>query len=73
MYIHKIMKAAVAKWGNSLAVRLPQAVSTELGLDPGTWLDLVVEKGEIRLRRPKVSAASLLAALLGIDGAVPGA
>lgn len=45
------MKVTVAKWGNSIAVRLPKGVSEELGLKPGKELDLVVERGEIRLRR----------------------
>ena len=59
------MKVAVAKWGNSLAVRLPKGVSEELGLKPGKELDLVVESGEIRLRRlARKSSAQLLAQMV---------
>jgi antitoxin MazE len=59
------MKTSVAKWGNSLAVRLPKTVSAELELNPGTQLDLVVEKDEIRLRKPKAStSAELLAEMV---------
>jgi antitoxin MazE len=59
------MKTSVAKWGNSLAVRLPKTVSAELNLNPGTHLDLVIEKDEIRLRRPKAKpAAELLAEMV---------
>jgi antitoxin MazE len=59
------MKTSVAKWGNSLAVRLPKTVSAELELNPGTQLDLVVEKDEIRLRKPKATtSAELLAEMV---------
>jgi antitoxin MazE len=44
------MKVQVAKWGNSAAVRLPSSVARELGLRPGSQLDLVVEGREVRLR-----------------------
>lgn len=59
------MKVAIAKWGNSIAVRLPKGISDELGLKPGGQLDLIVQKGEIRLRRPAAkSSAQLLAAMV---------
>ncbi len=59
------MKIAVAKWGNSIAVRLPKGVSDELGLSPGGQLNLTVEKGEIRLRKPRIlSSSQLLAEML---------
>jgi antitoxin MazE len=35
------MKTKVARWGNSLAVRLPKVVADELGLAPGREVDLV--------------------------------
>jgi antitoxin MazE len=35
------MKVKVAKWGNSLAVRLPRVVAEDLGLAPGREIDLV--------------------------------
>jgi antitoxin MazE len=34
------MKAKIAKWGNSLAVRLPKQFVDELGLKPGLAVDL---------------------------------
>ncbi|MFI5013820.1 MAG: AbrB/MazE/SpoVT family DNA-binding domain-containing protein [Hyphomicrobiales bacterium] len=48
----------VAKWGNSLAVRLPKKLVDELGLRPGDELDIVsiadrrieVEKSQRRER-----------------------
>lgn len=34
------MKVKVAKWGNSLAVRLPKGYVDDLGLKPGSVVDL---------------------------------
>ncbi len=34
------MKIKVAKWGNSLAVRLPKPVADDLGLTPGCEVEL---------------------------------
>lgn len=34
------MKAKIAKWGNSLAVRLPKLVAEDLGLTPGREVEL---------------------------------
>ncbi|MEX2319289.1 MAG: AbrB/MazE/SpoVT family DNA-binding domain-containing protein [Bauldia sp.] len=41
------MRVKVAKWGNSLAVRLPKRYADELGLEPGSEVDL--EKAGSRL------------------------
>jgi antitoxin MazE len=65
LYIHGGMKIRIAKWGNSVAVRLPKIVSDELGLSPGGKLDLIVGKGEIRLRKLALaSSARLLAEMI---------
>ncbi|EJW12562.1 Programmed cell death antitoxin MazE [Rhodovulum sp. PH10] len=45
------MKVKVAKWGNSLAVRLPKAAAEAVGLSPGTELEVTVEGRELRLRQ----------------------
>lgn len=34
------MKAKIAKWGNSLAVRLPKPLADDLGLKPGRQIEL---------------------------------
>lgn len=34
------MKVKIAKWGNSLAVRLPKKLAEELGLAPGKTVEL---------------------------------
>ncbi len=41
----------VAKWGNSLAVRLPAELVRELGLKEGDQIDLVKDDGRVRVRR----------------------
>jgi len=41
----------VAKWGNSLAVRLPAELVRELGLKEGDQIDLVKDNSQVRIRR----------------------
>lgn len=41
----------VAKWGNSLAVRLPAKLVRELGLKEGDQIDLLKDEGRVKLRR----------------------
>lgn len=45
------MKVKLAKWGNSLGLRLPKAVAEEVELKEGDELDVLVEGRELRLRR----------------------
>lgn len=45
------MKVKIAKWGNSLAVRLPKSAVEAAGLQPGAEADLVVEGRDLRLKR----------------------
>jgi antitoxin MazE len=55
------MKVKVAKWGNSVAVRLPKAAVEALGVKPGETMELTVEKGRgelvaaSRVRRPTLA------------------
>lgn len=44
------MKAKIAKWGNSLGLRLPKAAAEAVGLTEGSEVEVVVEDGELRLR-----------------------
>ena len=45
----------VAKWGNSLAVRLPAELVRELGLKEGDQIDLLKDDGTMLVRRqPRV-------------------
>jgi len=48
------MKSRLAKWGNSLAVRIPKAVAEAASLREGDDLEFSVEPGgSVNLRRPK--------------------
>jgi antitoxin MazE len=54
MYIQMAMKAQIAKWGNSLAVRIPKAAADAAKLKVGDDLDLSIERtGSITLRKKK--------------------
>jgi antitoxin MazE len=61
------MKVKVAKWGNSLAVRLPKSVAEEAGLRPDAEVDVVVEAGDVRLRKsrqtPRYTLEDMIAAI----------
>jgi antitoxin MazE len=44
------MQVRIAKWGNSLAVRLPKAIAEDLGLTEGQPVDVAIDKGAVRLK-----------------------
>ena len=46
------MKAQMVKWGNSLAVRIPQPVAKEAKLKEGDSLEIEAAEGRVELRRP---------------------
>jgi antitoxin MazE len=50
------MKVKIAKWGNSLAVRLPKRLADELGLAPGKTVDLQKRGSKLTLESsaPKI-------------------
>lgn len=60
------MKAQVAKWGNSLAVRIPQTVAKKARFRRGDPVELRVSRPgavEIRSRKPKPTLAKLVRAI----------
>jgi antitoxin MazE len=54
------MKVRIAKWGNSLGVRLPKAAVEAAGVVSGAELDLEVRKDGIHLLTPTKTSAQLL-------------
>ncbi len=46
------MKVKIAKWGNSLGLRLPKAAVEATGLKAGTEVDVSVEGRNLRVRQP---------------------
>ena len=59
------MRTEIARWGNSLAVRLPKQVLEQAGLAEGVAVELVVESGTVVLRptRPRHSIDQLIAGI----------
>jgi antitoxin MazE len=59
------MKTKVAKWGNSLGVRVPRAIAEGAGLKVGQIVDLQVKSGGVDLRIvtpvPRYSLAEMIA------------
>ena len=53
----------VSKWGNSLAIRLPAAVVTALGLNEGDDIEVIVADEKIFKIRKKPGKAAFLAKL----------
>lgn len=61
----------VAKWGNSLAVRLPAAVVEALGLKEGDDIEIEVAGARALEVRRKPGARELLARLRKFRGRLP--
>lgn len=59
-----MMEVTISKWGNSLGVRLPMALSSKGDFQPGTKLKLELKDGEIVLKpintRPKYKLEQLI-------------
>ena len=61
----------VAKWGNSLAVRLPATVVEALGLKPGDHIDIHVQGERMFAVEKAPGARELLARLRKYRGRLP--
>jgi antitoxin MazE len=55
------MASVVAKWGNSLGLRLPKPIVEQLGVKEGTELDLTVENGCLVIQPRRYSLEALMA------------
>ena len=58
------MTATIQKWGNSLALRLPKTLATEVDMEEGTRVDLVRTKDGVLVkarRKPHYRLSKLLA------------
>jgi antitoxin MazE len=57
------MRARVSKWGNSLAIRLPQAAVKSLHVHEGEQVELSIkgDRLEIQAARPRYRLADLIA------------
>jgi antitoxin MazE len=54
------MGAVVAKWGNSLGLRLTKSIVEQLGVKEGSELDLVVENGRLVIQPRRYSLEALM-------------
>jgi antitoxin component of MazEF toxin-antitoxin module len=62
------MKGQIARWGNSAAVRLPKPILEDLGVAPGSEVEMWVEGRELRMRPvPPVTSHRLEDLLAQID------
>ncbi len=58
------MLATVSKWGNSRALRIPKELALESGLDFGSKVELILERGELRIvpvKEPRYTLEELVA------------
>ena len=58
------MRTRVQKWGNSLALRIPKAFATEVGLQRETSVELSLSDGKLVITpvtEPKLNLKQLLA------------
>ena len=58
------METRVEKWGNSLALRIPQALASQIGLAPGSQVRLSLRRRElviVPVPRPRLTLDDLLA------------
>ncbi len=63
MYIHMARTAHLTKWGNSLAIRIPQPIARQAGLNEGDEVSLgLTNEGHLLLRSvsPKYSLEELV-------------
>jgi len=44
------MKAKVARWGNSLALRLPKSLTSELGIGEDSQVELTIIDGQLVMK-----------------------
>jgi antitoxin MazE len=59
------MRTQIAKWGNSLAVRLPRKIAEQAGVAEGSSVELQIIDGQLRVipARPIYAIDDLLAGI----------
>jgi antitoxin MazE len=57
------MRTSIAKWGNSLAVRLPRQVAEAANLQEGAEVEITLDDGKLMIvpQRPRYQLSELLA------------
>lgn len=57
------MNMMIAKWGNSLGVRIPRAIAEEVGVSSGMPVRLSARKGQILIEPVRYDLATLVAGI----------
>src|SRR5579862_5993887 len=57
------MKTNISRWGNSLAIRIPNAFAKELGLSEGSEVDLGQERGSLVVKPVQMSLTDMIKAI----------
>jgi antitoxin MazE len=60
------MVGNVAKWGNSLAIRIPQHLAREIGLSDGAEVEIVAIDGNLTIKPRRQKQYSLEELIAGI-------
>jgi antitoxin MazE len=60
------VEAKIQKWGNSLGLRIPKAFAAEVGVGPGSSVDVSVHEGELVVRPLRQDALRLSDLLAGV-------
>ena len=55
------MRSSVAKWGNSLALRIPKSYAKQLGLKQGSHVEITARANALIVRKPEYTLEELLA------------
>lgn len=59
MYTH-CMRTVIAKWGNSLAIRIPRAFVLQMEVEPGEEVELDLENQRLIIEKPIPTLTELL-------------
>jgi len=60
------VEAKIQKWGNSLGLRIPKAFAAEVGVGPGSSVDVSVHEGELVVRPLRQDVLRLSDLLAGV-------
>lgn len=60
---NQALKTQAAKWGNSLAVRLPKTLASQLGIQEGTSLEISIHTDKLMIKKPSLSLDDLVAGI----------
>lgn len=53
------VRSKIQKWGNSLALRVPKAFASELGIDEGTAVELSIDQDRLLVSPASTKARAL--------------